>query len=322
MALSPLTRRKLLLRPLLLQLAGRPLTYLDIGARGELDEPWSLMHHEALNVIGFEPDSEACATLNATAPTGWRYLPAALWSANSTVTFHINRQASTSSVFPANLDRIRRYGRRHWQERETTRTVEAPARTLDEVTATFGIDSDMIKIDTQGCELPILAGATATLDKAVAVLLETWTTEVYRGQGLTGDVLQLMRERGFSLYDVNLAAAWKRQRAYQQGLFCKPQVIGLDLLFIKDNFQALCADGRTDKAIIAAAIADMFGFPDAALDLLEEAQSIFPEKAELESAASAISDIARRSNSLGQKIRRRVLRWLGSAEIAFPSLHY
>lgn len=322
MTLSPLSRKKLLLSSRLSEIAGRPLTYVDVGARGELDEPWSLMPAGSLDVVGFEPDPEACAILNAHRPTGWRYVPAALWSQDSKVTFHINHQPSTSSVFPANIEKICRYAHDHWHGRETARTVEVEARALDDVAAQFTINADMIKIDTQGCEHAILVGASRTLENAVAVLLETWTTEVYRGQRLTGDVLTLMHAKGYSLYDINLAAAWKRQRAADAGLFAKRQVIGLDLLFIRDDAALLCGKKRVDKAIMAAAIADMFGFSDAAMDLLEDCQRLCPNNAALVTAAEIIEHVARRSNSLGQKIRRRIMRWLGSAETPFPSLHY
>lgn len=325
MALSSLGKRKLLLsREIIESLQGGHLTYMDIGARGELEEPWSLMPKPALKVVGFEPDPEECGKLNEKSDTGREYIPAAVWREETVVTFHINAVPSTSSVYPANKDLIEKFAKRHWEPRLTHKTVEVPTVTLDHVLKKYELDPDFLKIDTQGGEFSILEGANKTLtDHVAAVLIEAWTSEVYRGQHLSGEIMELMAKFGFTLYDVNIAAAWTRQRAIDEGLAGKPQVVGLDLLFIKDNAAELFRTGGALKVLKAAAIADMFGYSAAALDMIDDALKLnkAPSSA-LTKAAKHIRAIAKRDNAFTNKIKRKLYRILGVNRASYPSLHY
>ncbi|HEY2334374.1 MAG TPA: FkbM family methyltransferase [Solirubrobacterales bacterium] len=54
-----------------------------------------------------------------------------------------------------------------------------------------------LKADTQGYEHEVLAGATETLPRCLAVELELSLTPIYEGQLLLGEMVELMREKGF-----------------------------------------------------------------------------------------------------------------------------
>ena len=59
--------------------------------------------------------------------------------------------------------------------------MPVPVRRLDDYSAELGLPrADLIKIDTQGFELNILAGAERTCRQAKALVLETW---LYRSYG-------------------------------------------------------------------------------------------------------------------------------------------
>ena len=120
-----------------------------------------------MRVVGFEPDQDECARLNAAVPTGVprSYVPADMWSDVGEVAVHINAASPTSSIYPANLDLIRRYEKQHWETRQTVRKVPSRATTLDQAMAENGLHADFLKIDTQGAEYAILSGAADTLDK-------------------------------------------------------------------------------------------------------------------------------------------------------------
>ena len=59
---------------------------------------------------------------------------------------------------------------------------------------------DIIKLDLQGYDYKALLGARETLKRVDVVLTEVWFAEIYTGAKQFPDVLNLMREYGFSLY--------------------------------------------------------------------------------------------------------------------------
>ena len=66
----------------------------------------------------------------------------------------------------------------------------------------------VIKMDTQGCELSILQGATQILPRVDVLLLECWLTRAYGpATPLLLEVAQWLRERDFHLWD--LGNAWR-----------------------------------------------------------------------------------------------------------------
>jgi FkbM family methyltransferase len=240
-----------------------PLVLADVGARGELLEPWRTMDATFLEVVGFEPDELECARLNAEGAVGRTFFPYALWLEQGSVEVHLADVAACSSIHPPNFELLENFAPRHADPRRTERIVHVPATTLDAFAREHAVDVDFLKIDTQGSELEILAGARDTLERdVVGALVETWTLEVHRGQHLTGEVLTLMNTLGFELFDVGLAAAWRRRVAEQTRLYGKAQVVGLDLLFFKRPL----AVSTTAKAARLAATAALFGYPDFALE--------------------------------------------------------
>ena len=61
--------------------------------------------------------------------------------------------------------------------------------TLDSQLALHAIDDiDFIKMDTQGCELPILQGSTVTLERTVGMQIEVAFSPIYQDQPLFSDV--------------------------------------------------------------------------------------------------------------------------------------
>jgi hypothetical protein len=173
-------------------------------------------------------------------------------------------------VHPPNQAVLTRYRARHGDPRDTEAVIEVPCASIDEAIGELGLTPDFLKIDTQGAEYEILQGARQTLENCLfGVITETWTTEVHAGQKLTGDILTLMHERGFSLFDLTVAAAWQRRSVDTRPVNGKGQVTGLDLLFMREPAAFIAAGASGSRLIKAAAIAELYGFPDMALDLLD-----------------------------------------------------
>ncbi len=242
-----------------------PIMFVDVGARGALEPPWSMLPDGCLRVLGFEPDEDECRRLRNERPQDL-FVPKALWANPGRVDLHVARFPGCSSVHPPNVEVINRYLPAHGEPRDTVQVVEYASTTLDQAVGDLGISADFLKLDTQGSEFEILTGSEQSLEGAIfGAVIETWTSEVHSGQALTGDVMRIMTDRGFSLFDISVAAAWERRAARGLELGGRRQVVGLDLLFFKEP-ALLKGDSQLIKA---AAIADVYGYPDFALQILE-----------------------------------------------------
>ncbi len=69
---------------------------------------------------------------------------------------------------------------------------------LDDVPEALG--ADYLKLDVQGAEAKVLAGARTCLNSVLAVHTEVEFVPVYEGQPLFGDIDAILRSRGFMLH--------------------------------------------------------------------------------------------------------------------------
>lgn len=81
----------------------------------------------------------------------------------------------------------------------------------------------LLKVDTQGYESQVLAGAGPVLDKIAAVQLELSFVELYAGQDLFDDHVAALRKRGFALWSLDPGISAPDGRLLQcDGLFLRP----------------------------------------------------------------------------------------------------
>lgn len=78
---------------------------------------------------------------------------------------------------------------------------EVPMHTIDGLLSGRSGDC-LLKIDTQGAELLVLAGAEKVLDRCAAVVLEVSFIRFFDGGPIAHEVVAYMAERGFVVYDV------------------------------------------------------------------------------------------------------------------------
>jgi hypothetical protein len=86
-----------------------------------------------------------------------------------------------------------------------TREREVEVDTLDRMLADVE-GRHFLKIDTEGHEFEVLKGATETLHRSAAVMMEMSITERYVDGYVFSDVITLMRDRGFEIYDILFVA--------------------------------------------------------------------------------------------------------------------
>jgi FkbM family methyltransferase len=183
------------LRGALRQLAGlgfRPGTIVDVGVAyhtAELYEEFpksSILLIEPL--VEFEPSlRKICAQYKA------QYVLAAAGAASGTATFNVHAdQLDGSSLLKevegAAVDGVPR---------------QVPMVTIDHVCAEKNAKGPyLVKVDVQGAELQVLAGAERTLRATEVVILETTLFGTIIGGAQIWDVMAKMKEYGFVAYDI------------------------------------------------------------------------------------------------------------------------
>src|SRR5205814_270565 len=83
----------------------------------------------------------------------------------------------------------------------------APLSKLDDALAPFlrGDETALLKIDVQGAEDRVIAGAGRTLQSVTVIQVELSLVPLYEGQALMHDIVELLRGRGYDLADVHPA---------------------------------------------------------------------------------------------------------------------
>src|SRR5262249_46480029 len=108
---------------------------------------------------------------------------------------------------------------------------EVHVLTIDELVAREGAEGPFaVKLDVQGAELDVLAGAATTLERTELVQLETLLFPFYDGAPDAAEVVSFMRDAGFVVYDVaDLAYRPLDGALAQLDLFFVPNVSALRL---------------------------------------------------------------------------------------------
>jgi FkbM family methyltransferase len=154
------------------------------------------------SILSFEPLADAHAQLRAAAARSknWHVAPRmALGAEEGEVEINVAGNSTSSSVLPME--------ERHASAAPQSRYVgvqRVPLRRLDDV----GHDvirqgkSILLKIDTQGYEMPVLMGAGPVLDRVCGLQLELSLAPLYDGQVLYREMMDWLSGKGFELWNV------------------------------------------------------------------------------------------------------------------------
>jgi FkbM family methyltransferase len=180
------------------------LTIIDVGARGGLSWQWAPFKHLITTVL-VEPDpAEAAALvekLKGEGLGGVKVIPKGLGARNGTAELNLLRNPECSSILEPNLPWLARFPE---SERFTTaKRIPIELSTLDSELAALGVTQcDFLKLDVQGYELEVLAGASAAVRQCLVLEAETSFSEIYKGQPLFAQIDSALRPLGFSLIDL------------------------------------------------------------------------------------------------------------------------
>jgi FkbM family methyltransferase len=168
-----------------------PRTVIDVGVAYETRELYAEFQNSSILLIEplteFEPFlRRICETYKA------QYVLAAAGMAAGTAMLNVHPDRFGSSLLKkvegAEVDGVPR---------------QVPVVTIDEVCAEKKLVGPyLIKVDVQGAELQVLAGARRTLEESEAVILETTLFGTLVGGPQLHDVIVKMKEYGFVVYDI------------------------------------------------------------------------------------------------------------------------
>ena len=69
-----------------------------------------------------------------------------MWSQETSITFHIAKEKSKSSVHPPNIELINKFLEKDWKERQTEKTIDLDATTLDKIIQENKFDADFLNL--------------------------------------------------------------------------------------------------------------------------------------------------------------------------------
>jgi FkbM family methyltransferase len=135
--------------------------------------------------------------LEATA--GVRIIPAAASRARGAAQFYVSRSSDSSSLLPMTKIQTRAF-----PGTGTQSVIQVETAPLDDLLGgAIPPRPCLLKIDVQGAELDVLAGAEMTLKRVDEVLVECSFVELYQGQALASEVVAHLHARGFGLTGIH-----------------------------------------------------------------------------------------------------------------------
>lgn len=175
---------------------------LDVGANdGGYGRLLRSLHYTG-DILSFEPLTSAHGALLRATDQDPRWFVAprmALGETDGEVQINIAGNSASSSVLPmADLHRsaapVSGY----------VGNEAVPLRRLDTIDhpAIAGARALLLKIDTQGYEMPVLRGATALLPKVKGIQLELSTAVLYEGQTTYLEMIQWLHSQGYALWNL------------------------------------------------------------------------------------------------------------------------
>jgi FkbM family methyltransferase len=176
---------------------------IDTGAnRGQFAQSLFKGNYKG-EILSIEPLSVAWEELNNKAQSHgkWNVFPkSALGGKTGEAIINVSKNLDSSSILPMTELHLRAAPWSNYVGQEKC-TVYA----LDDIFTKININEKhkiLLKIDCQGFEYQILQGAVVSLAKVEAVLTEVSLKELYSGQKLWMEIINMLSLQGFSIYSV------------------------------------------------------------------------------------------------------------------------
>ena len=168
-------------------------TVIDVGANKGQFAVFAANRWPHARLVCFEPLPGPRAKLERVAPGRAEIHDCALGSSAGEGEMHLASRADSSSLLPLGARQKAIFGMKE------TGVLRVPVRRLDTCLSPPLRRPALLKIDVQGFELEVLKGASGLLHEIDAVYVEASEVELYKGQALADEVLQLLASSGFQL---------------------------------------------------------------------------------------------------------------------------
>ena len=170
---------------------------LDVGANiGQFARDLRLIGYRGW-IVSFEPLSDAFNILERefAGDTHWVGMQIALGNAEGTADFNIGCDTKYSSLLEFK------------DKNEVARTEKITIRRLDNVLPELDIARQcsrfLLKMDTQGYDTEVFAGAEGSMPKIAAIMSEVSVIPIYKGMKDYTQALELYDLAGFKLYHIS-----------------------------------------------------------------------------------------------------------------------
>lgn len=174
-----------------------PTVVLDVGANSGIYGREIRQTGYRGRIVSWEPLSQAYAALAAEASRdgAWEAVNAALGAAPGEAEINVSANSWSSSLRPMLQTHLAAAPDSRYVARETVRV-----RTLDAELARVVRADDRVwlKIDTQGHERDVLAGASQSLPRIETIELEMSPVGLYEGEALFTEMFDWLAARGFA----------------------------------------------------------------------------------------------------------------------------
>ncbi len=242
---------------------------VDIGASplsGSGAAPYKrLLDAGHARVVGFEPDAEQLAKLNAQKGPNERYIGQAVYD-GAAHELKICRAAGMTSLLEPNRELLDYFhGFPEWGE--VLKRVPVDTVRLDDVVEITNID--YLKIDIQGGELEVFRNGTRLLSDGLVIHTEVEFLPMYLDQPLFADVDLFLRDLGFVFHRFQpLTSRVIKPLAVNNDIYAGlSQAFWADAVFVRDFTKFDALDER-DLHKTALILHDIYGSYDLALRAL------------------------------------------------------
>lgn len=175
------------------------------------------------DILSFEPLSDAYRRLSRRSRRDdrWQAFNLAVGAERGSSTIHVSDNSYSSSLLTMTD--------RHLEAAPGSEIVgqeDVEVTTVAQVVADHAIDPSrtFLKVDTQGFERAVIAGAGPLIDDFAAVQLELSFVELYEGQELFDEGVETMRKHGLDLWIIEPGISDPHGRLLQcDGLFARQE---------------------------------------------------------------------------------------------------
>ena len=220
------------------------LRIVDVGALFKPEVPIAyapLLGDKRSVVVGFEPERAECDLLNRMYGPVHRFFPYVIGDGGRASFYRCNH-TMTSSLLKPDLDIMGRYQNLP-EFCQVEQVSEVTTVRLDDIPEAQG--ADYLKLDVQGSEGQVLAGARTCLDSVLVVHTEVEFIQIYESQPTFGDIDEMMRSRGFIFHRLlNPEGRTLRESGFLDSESTRSQQLWADAVYIRpaSNWNVLSSD--------------------------------------------------------------------------------